>query len=60
MKQRWQRIGLILLMVAALAYTIFNYVNGRTGAAEVLVIGAFMGWLIMGQTAALIREWKEE
>ena len=56
MNTRVQRILLILLMVAALAYTIFNYVQQKTDLSSLVVITALLGWLIFGQISALIRE----
>lgn len=57
MNTRVQRILLIVLMVAGLGYTIFNYLQQKTELSSMIVIIAFLGWLLFGQISALIREW---
>ncbi len=60
MKQRIQRIALIIFMLAVQGYTVYNYMSGKTDMTDFLVITAFMGFLLFGQIAALIREWKDD
>ena len=60
MKKKVQRILLILLMAGAIAYSVYNYRIGNSDRNTLIVIMAFMGFLILGQGAALIREWGDE
>ena len=60
MNKKIQRIGLIVLMAGAVAYTFYNYTRGNTDKTTLFVLIAFMGFLLIGQITALIREWNED
>ena len=60
MNNKAKRITLIVLMLAILAYTVINYLNHAIDQTKMLVLSLFLGWLLISQIYALIREWKEE
>ena len=60
MSKRMQRIGVIALILATLAYTFYNYTQGTTGKLMLILVSAFSGFLLVGHVTALIREWNEK
>ena len=51
-----QRLLMILLMIAVLAYTIFNYMSQRLTAAYFMIILALMSYALISQVAQLVRD----
>lgn len=54
-----QRMLLILLMMAVLAYTIFNYMSQRLSSTYFMVILAFMSYALISQVAQLVRDLRD-
>lgn len=59
MSSKSQRIALIVLMLGVIGYTVFNYLRGGLSSGYFAVLAVLMGWMLIGQLRALIREWKE-
>ena len=58
-KEIISRLLLILLMMAVLGYTIFNYMSQRLTATHFMVILAFMSYALISQIAQLVRDLRE-
>ena len=50
----------ILVMVAVMAYTVFNYANGRIDMPMFLVSMAILGIPLVNMINLLIQEWKKK
>ena len=50
----------ILVMLAVMAYTVWNYVNGKTDLVMFLVCMAIMGIPLVNMINLLIQEWKKK
>lgn len=59
-KDMIQRLLLILLMMAVLAYTIFNYMSQRINTTYFMVILAFMSYALISQVAQLVRDLRDQ
>ena len=58
-KDMIQRLLLILLMMAVLAYTIFNYMSQRLSTTYFMIILACMSYALITQIAQLVRDLRE-
>ncbi len=59
MDSKKQRVALIILMLGVLGYTFFNYIRGDMNITYFFAMLIFMGWMLISQIWALIRDWKE-
>ena len=50
----------ILLLLAVMGYTVWNYVSGRTDTVMFLVCMAIMGIPLVNMVNILIQEWKKK
>jgi len=58
-KEIIQRLLLILLMMAVLAYTIFNYMSQGLSSTYFMIILAFMSYALISQVAQLVRDLRD-
>ena len=59
MSKKLQRILTIIVMLAVVVYTLYNYCTDRTTLSSVVVTVVFLSWLLFSQIRALIREWND-
>lgn len=60
MKPLVKIICIILLILAVMAYTVFNYATGRTDSKMFLVSIALLGYVLMGMVNQLIQHLKNQ
>lgn len=53
-------IGIIVLILAVMAYTVFNYITGKTDSKLFLVSVALLGYVLMGMVNQLIQHLKSK
>ena len=60
MKAFAKPLGLIVLMLAVIGYTVYNYLNGKIDSAMFLVSIAILGLPLINMVNLLIQEWKKK
>lgn len=53
-------IGIIVLILAVMAYTVFNYITGKTDSKLFLVSVALLGYVLIGMVNQLIQHLKSK
>lgn len=59
-KEIIQRLLLILLMMAVLVYTIFNYMSQGIDTPYFMIILAFMSYVLISNVAQLVRDLRDQ
>ena len=54
-----QRLLLILLMMAVVAYTIYNYMNQRIETPYFMIMLAFLSYVLISNISRLVRDLRE-
>ena len=60
MKSFAKPIGIILVMLAVIGYTVFNFVNGKIDTPMFLVSMAILCLPLINMVNLLIQEWKKK
>lgn len=60
MKTAGKTIGLIVLMVAVMGYTVFNYTAGKIDMSMFLCSMVIIGIPLFNMVNILLREWKNK
>ena len=60
MKTFAKPLGLIVLMLAVIGYTVYNYLHGKIDSAMFLVSIVILGLPLFNMVNLLIQEWKKK